>query len=732
MRASMSQMTSGMSNLKGQMGQVRREGGMLDKQMKALKTTLRYTFAGSAVYGSAQMLQNFSQFSTRLGEISSIATVNRNGQGGMPMLNSQINELGQRILEVSNDTAQPIDDLQQGLLTLYSTIGDVPPNEAASMMEEISKVAVTSQSDIVSTTNALLGMIDAFGGGTDDIKKFGNEFYKVVKLSANMTGTVFAGQLGRLSASAAIGGFTPEQMNALAIAATRFGGSPSVNQMGLSQLMLSIMHPAGKEQEKVLAGIGLGQGQREKLKGWGTLMAFLKEVNRRGGVGMSGSLKNATDDTMNVLDENNLMGQAAGMGGGSGSALISKAFGRIQSQRMAAVLANLMTEQQVKGTPNQTISQYLDEVSKKADVVDSRMAQAMDYKRIQQAANSMHNFGIEMGTALSPLLNPAAKGITSATGKFGKLTPNEQLAVLAGTVGAGAVAYRSMGAASRMRGLRGLGMAQAGISEITGDASILGATPSNPMFVAVVYSLSGAGGGMFGGKVKTGAGIAAEAEIAGAGNAERLAAGAGGSTMLSRIMARRPGATVGRGVLKAGGVAMTLAMVDQIIQQSSWGFHPSKFDEGVDPRDFFSTDVVGRQKAHQRTHDYAALRAFTRTHAKGGIWNHIKGGFVNERTHDIKATKAEQKVLDAFNSGRISGVTANRMLKQLATPSQAQQGHFNRLAPTQVVGKATVDVTIHDEQGKKKGAAKVTMDLNPLFTLPAPQTRAKPKTHRSN
>src|SRR4051812_22444986 len=91
--AAMGTMTTGFTRYRREAEATSRTQGMLNNQMRALGTTLRYTFAGSAVYGVASMVRELGQFQARLGEISSIATTT----GGQPLVGRGLDELGDRL-----------------------------------------------------------------------------------------------------------------------------------------------------------------------------------------------------------------------------------------------------------------------------------------------------------------------------------------------------------------------------------------------------------------------------------------------------------------------------------------------------------------------------------------------------------------------------------------------------------------------------------------------------------
>lgn len=646
--------------------------GYLDQQTRAFATTWRYMIAGAGVYGTLSMIKNLGQFQAQLGEISAIAT----GPNGLPIVGSQLDQLGTKLLDVSNKTTQPIADLQTGVLNLYSTIGDVPPNEAANMMETISNVSITAQSNINDTTQALLGMLNAFSRGTKELPAFGDEFFKVIQESAGMPGSIYAQKLGVLSSSAALGHFTPEQMGALAIGATRSGGSAATNMQYLAQMMMFLMHPVGKKQSAALAGIGLGPQERQRLGGYETLKRFLTEVNRQGGVGLTPGLAHASDEMLQNITDQGLTAQQAGMSGG-GTRLISEAFGRIQSQRVAAILSKLMTPDQVAGTENKTLDQYLADVTSSAGEVDKAMDRAMDYRRIQQAGNALHNMGIEFATLASPLLNPIAQyGITWPIEHFNNQNPWAQRGEAAGGIlGAAALLkiLRGRGGGVSAGGLvRGAGIGMAGVDALT--STVRGETPMKPIYVAVVYSMAGGMG---------------------------FSRGTNPYGIPGRDMRTVPGET---GMPEGGRNTYRASRLSRLGR----GLMPLASFLG--PEALAATAAVTLvSEGHTTQH---GLHRYSGSGGWGHLWHDIAGGGGDENQtlakYGFYGPDAQKNALS-----RISGVD--------------NQGNVR------VKGKAEVTVNLDQlvDGQTKRTSKKVSVDLFPDFTSGAPQERGRPKTRRA-
>jgi hypothetical protein len=683
-RASLGQMASGFSNYRRQLDMTERSGNAVNQQLRALGTTLRYSLAGAGIYGTMQMVRNLGEFQAKLGEIQAIGT----GPGGLDITDRQIDQLGQRLIDVSNKTTQPIADLQQGVLTLYSTIGDVPENEAAAMMEEISKIAITSQSNIEDTTNAVLGMLNAFGRGTGELNKFGDQFQTVIRLSAGMPGSTYAGKLGVLSGSAALARFTPEQMGALSIGATRFGGSAATNMTYLAQLMTYLENPTTVKERSAFASIGLNKQQLRTMPGWDILMKVLTAVNQRGGVGITPGMASASDEMLSQMDEQGLTTQQAGITGG-GSGLLQDLFGRMQSRRMAAILSRLMTPAQVAGTKNQTLDDYLQQVTKSTGSVDRAMDKAMDYRRINQAANAMHNLGIEIGTSLSPLLQYPARGFTSTISAFnnqhwkvpGTHISGQTAEVAGGGVGAFFLLRALRGNAAAGRVARGVPLAAMGLDALSGDTQ-RGHSPLNPLYVVVVYNTGNSFRGVPGtGLVANEAGVIAESG--------------------PNYYKQSRGAKFRRAGIAGLGAAVGAYMLYDAFNQHQDSVHAAR------------TDPLGL------TH-YLTKRRF-------GVhipWVGTVGGGT-ELQHSGNAR--EREIIQQLKAHQISPDEAERRLRRAASGDQLKLAGVSR-----VVGKADVNVTITDKQGNKRGSAHVATDLWPDFTTPAPQTKAKPVTRRSN
>lgn len=722
-RASLGMMAGGFDKAGQAMQRNTRQAGLLDSQLRALGTTIRYALSGFAVFGTLQMVRNLGEFESKLGDIAAIAT----GPGGLAVTGKQLDNLGQSLIDVSNKTAQPISDLQEGVLSLYSTIGDVPPDKASKLIETISKTAVTSQSNIQDTTQALLGMMNAFGEGTDSVAKFGDEFQMVIKKSAGMPGTIYAQKLGVISSAATISKFTPEQMGALAIGATRFGGAPATNMQYLAQFMQSLMHPITKAEKAQMSAIGLGEQQRKRMTGWEVLQAFMAAVNRAGGV--SGVTRQSIGQIDQTLTQDDQSLASLGIGGitGGGADIINKAFGRLQSKRMATVLSRLITPGQVKGTENETLTGYLSDVEKSAGSVDAAMERAMERKRIVQAGNAIHNLGIELGVALNPLINPvAAHGIIPAVEAFS--SQNEWLKrgeIAGGALGAfGLVRFLK----NRGRGVPGIGrsvgMVGAGADVLT--ESERGSTPLKPLYVVVVYSMAGGIGlpGLGRGRSPIPSGPAADMRTA-ENEAANLGRGAEGAAAKAAARSRfgnllRRGSGLGRKVLPfaagMGGPELFAAYMagSMFFSGNNEAGEIPAFGPGSSAKLGVPTGLM------KGSPNYDSFMAGLRGHLPNALGQVQTGagmaGIANDPAYRAGLKRYEQTL------------TAPQLERVNRTLDSINQNFTQK--PLKVTGKASVDVNLKDTNGKTITKKSVTLDLFPDFTHMGQTQRGKPKTQR--
>ena len=471
-KASINQMQQGMSQYKRELQGVGREQSQLDKQIRAFGTTLRYALAGGAIFGTINAITKLGDFQEKLGTISAIGS-----SGQYPLVGKQLDQLGDSLLRISTETVTPIGSLEDAVANLYSTIDGLSPDQAVTTIETIAKTSRTAQADITDTTQAVLGMSQAFDKSLTDVESLGDAFFVVTKLASGGLdfSRIYSQQLGALSQSALQGGFTVEQMSALAIAGSKFGGSPAKNLRAQQQLQRQIMTPGNVKSESFYQRAGVGKMARREMQGWDVLMKLLTYANK--------------------LPE------------GRRREFMTGAFTRAESRNIATTIAKSLTEEQTLGaggvkqrfTLDQLLMNYL-APEKRRGQQEEAFGRYIDMTAINQAGQAMQNFSVAVADAWSPLINPAAKGMTKASLFVQRQSSEHPEGVMAamglGAAGLFGARMLSKGKAGKLLGGLGRGgMQAAAVSDIMTGGKVRGDSPMNPLYVVMVSELLGRRGG---------------------------------------------------------------------------------------------------------------------------------------------------------------------------------------------------------------------------------------------
>lgn len=456
-KASISEMSGGLRMYRRELRGMGQEQGYIDKQTRAFGTTLRYALAGGALFGTVNAIKTLGDFQAKLGEISAIGA-----SGKFPLVGQQLDDLGAKMLKVSTDSATPINEIEDAVTNLYSTINNLSPDSAVEAIKSIAAIARVSQADITDTTQSVLGLMSAFGQTPEDVKKIGDKFFTVTAEAsggANFA-KIYAQQLGKLAQSGKQGRFSEDEIMALSIAGSKFGGSPASNLRAQAQLMRNILTPGNPtKSEPAYERAGVGKAARANMGGYEVLMKLLQYGN---------SLpKSAQPDYFAQIGT------------------------RAETRNQLTTYAALLDQGQIKaGSGNKTIDQYMRDLEQSAGAADKAMGRAMDLRRIQQAGIAMSNFSIAFAGAFNPILQPAAKGITKGSTAFQDLTnkhPHEVM-IGAGAVGAALLLMRKF--TTRAPGLGGLAAVGA-VGDTLSGGHQRGDSPVNPLYVIVVSQLIG-------------------------------------------------------------------------------------------------------------------------------------------------------------------------------------------------------------------------------------------------
>ncbi len=470
-RASIGQMQQGMQGYRTEVQKVTNEQGRLDKQMRAFGTTMRYALAGGVLFGTVNAIRSVGEFQAKLGQLSAIGS-----SPGIPLVGKQLDDLGNSLLKISTETVTPVSELQEALINLYSTIEGLTPDQATQTLEIIAKTAKVSQADIVDTTQAIAGMVAAFDKGMKDVSSIGNEFFVVTKYASGGLdfARTYAQQLGKLSRDARLGGFTMPEMSAIAIAGSKFGGSPASNLRAQEQLLRTVKHPSNVKSEAFYERAGVGKSVRTEMGGFEVLMKLLTFAN--------------------TLPK------------GARAEFISGAFTRAESRGQASLLADIIDRKRfAKDYKGLTLQEYLTHTQIKQANIEGAgtFEKFQDRAALSQAGIAMQNFSLAYAQAFLPVLNPGAKLIKKGSQAFQGVAQDHPYGVMGATFGAllGGYALKKgkipfLAGRFGLPGLSKAGMLAAAGSDILQGGRVRGDSPLNPLYVVMVSELLGSGKGV--------------------------------------------------------------------------------------------------------------------------------------------------------------------------------------------------------------------------------------------
>ena len=94
--AVMNQMAGGMTNIGRAAMQTTRQSSLLDQQMRAFGTTMRYAFAGSVLFGATRMLTTLRETQRQLGLIAVLGDFSKNLEGSYKSMGTSLQDLQRR------------------------------------------------------------------------------------------------------------------------------------------------------------------------------------------------------------------------------------------------------------------------------------------------------------------------------------------------------------------------------------------------------------------------------------------------------------------------------------------------------------------------------------------------------------------------------------------------------------------------------------------------------------
>jgi hypothetical protein len=266
-----------------------RQTGLLNQQFRAIGTTLRYAFAGGAVYGLFNLVRGASQFQSQLALITITAD---QGQTGLGTLRSRVDELASSMVRLGVETLSSSQDVVAAVTNIVSSIsGMQSPQAITGIARPILEAAQLAQTPAESLAGVATTLPRIFGQNVKDPKVAQRLMAEWVKLIQTVPGgPQIAPQLIQQLAPQTLPGvsarMTPEQVLGLTGAGVVSGLTPG--QIGRSNAylirLIGGMQHMTKDTQAAFRGIGLSPDKLGQNKGFDNLVKMFEAVRAAGGV----------------------------------------------------------------------------------------------------------------------------------------------------------------------------------------------------------------------------------------------------------------------------------------------------------------------------------------------------------------------------------------------------------------------------------------------------------------
>jgi len=497
----------------GRIGQVINQNTRLSEKLngvwRAFGTTIRYALAGQAVFGLVRMVDQLKEVQVQMGLISAIGTTPGGGVIGGDALTGLMSQARQGAV----DAITPIQDYNNAIINLLSSVENVPTNQVTKIVTEISRAAQLAQVGAEDATKAFTTMANTFEGTAsfENIHRMAQEFFLLTKKAPGgiSAGKEIIGQMGTLAQVTKAARGTPQDLFSLLLTTLRSGMPPAQAGRGLSFFVQTLGLPGQqvKESKDALASIGITTMTNMTLQ-----QRMAKVFGRARQLGLRGNL-----GVLKNLDEETLADMEAAPGGttgalkdlgvtGRGAAFLGTIFRRIHALRTALAILQGINLGQAQQDVN-TMADGWEGHLKDVDDLNQAWKRFEKKAQLQKASVAIQAMSLQIATVFEPVLNFVAGKITGLQEVMGR-HPTATKAGTWGTVGILAALGVNRLAGGRLLGrlplvgrfLGGANLGQAAVMANAAQAAIsgnqaLGASPQNPLYVTVVGQLFGGGGG---------------------------------------------------------------------------------------------------------------------------------------------------------------------------------------------------------------------------------------------
>ena len=588
--AQMRQYSGGLSQIGRDMSNTARHSGVMNNQLRALGTTLRYAFAGSVVFGVASMGRELTNIQGQLALMQAVGDVTSKTGRDIKITGDQLNKWQSEVIAAGPRVLTSATDMNDAIVNLLSSVQAFDESEVVPSIEKFATGAAIAQTSVEELVTGVTQMNSIFGTDQNlkEYTKIVEAFVEIVRKvpGGKQYGRQFLLQLPGLATQAKAAGATPEEMMASYMTTARVL-PPAIAARGLNFAFLSLFKPGNKDAAEALKGLGITPDSLvQPGPGGGPIGAFRKifaTIDPGSREGIMNMLKTGVTEEQAEEDPTEIL---RGYGiKGKDLALLSTIFTRTHGLRAFAAIAGQETTTGAGlGSQLEADLKLIHEVYSQTGTESKEVKDAMaEFNRMQplkRLAVSLQNLRMQVEQDIAPGLNFAADAISNAMGQvLGKDWAKW------GTFGALAAGAAIGG--KRLIGGKGVPKAGGALlaASSLGDEG-LGASPLNPMFVVVVGDITNLFSGRFlkkfGGK---GAGKAA-------GEIDDVAKSAGKMGWLRRA-AGSP--WLRRGLKIGGGAAVVGSFLEPLI-------FPDEAGAGSD-------QVLSPAEQTKRRHDIHLQRA---------------------------------------------------------------------------------------------------------------------------
>jgi len=390
---------------------------LVNQQMRALGTTLKYMVAGGMVYGTMNMVRNLAQFQQQLGLISAIGT-----QAGFGLVGKGLDDLKMSIMGASTELITPASDVADAVTNLVSSVQagqGLNRNDIIPAVIEIGKAARLSQTPVEDMTKGLTAMNVAFGRPVS-LKNISDLAAKWTDLISMVPGGVSAApqlvsQLGGLAGSARMAAISPGALMGLISGVLRFGIVPSQTGQGLSYLLRTLATPEApstvKSAKQMFAQLGISN---DWVQQHGGVAALVKVFQAASSAGIRGVNRNTAQRALaqgqsagGMIDE----GDISGLGiSGAGVNVLATVFRRQHALRTAIALYSMWQTGQL-GKDLNTLGDSIQSIQKQQHDFAQMWKEFAAQSGLAKAGTALQNIRLQVSQGLAPIFNLASRPI---------------------------------------------------------------------------------------------------------------------------------------------------------------------------------------------------------------------------------------------------------------------------------------------------------------------------------